>query len=252
VLRAQGRFADSVRPLQELEPLIQKEYVRESMALSERAVALAELGQFAESARLVGLAIERSQGVPTRYLFAQGVVYLMQGDPAGARAVAAAIRSQELPQDSPQDAVVVREAATRAAAYLDGMADLRSGNASKASATLARVLELPGYQYTIYRLGLAQSLFSQGKLAEALETTRAAALERDAGDIRLDLELDRSRALLLEAEILAALEQQPAAAARAREFLRRWSNSEPSHPDRVRAEQLAEITRPRTAADRPY
>jgi hypothetical protein len=88
-------------------------------------------------------------------------------------------------------------------------------------------------------LGLARALLAQGKHTEALELARAAATERDSGDIRLDLELDRSRAVLLEAEILAALGQKSAAAARARTFLRRWGSADPGLGDRVRAEQLA-------------
>jgi class 3 adenylate cyclase/tetratricopeptide (TPR) repeat protein/TolB-like protein len=239
LLRAQGRFADALQPLQELEPLIQKEYVREAMGLAERGVALAELGRFAEAGELIERAIERSPGVPTRYLFARGSVMLMRGDVAGVRAVAAEVRDPKLPQDSPHDAMVVREAASKAAAYLEGMAELVSGNASEAAAALTRAIDLPGYQYSIYRLGLARALLAEGKRAEALEMARAARAERDVGDIRLDLELDRMRAMLLEAEILAALGQKSAAAARASEFLQRWKGTDAGQPDRVLAERIA-------------
>jgi len=246
LLRGQGRFADSLQPLQELEPLIQKEYIREAMALAERGAAQAELGRFAEAGKLIGLAVDRSPGVPTRYLFARGSVLLMRGDSAGARAVAAEIHNQQPPQDSPHDAVVVQEAAARAAAYLEGMADLASGNAPKAAEALTRVLALQGYQYAIYKLGLARALLAEHRLPEALEMARAAAAERDPGDIRLDLELDRSRALLLEAEILAAMGQKAAAAARARDFLTRWKGADPAQADRARAESLAGIVRSRS------
>jgi tetratricopeptide (TPR) repeat protein len=246
LLRAQGRFADSLQPLQELGPLIQKEAIREAMGLAERGVAMAELGRFAEADRLIARAIERSPGAPTRYLFARGSVMLMRGDVAGVRAVAAEIRNQKLPQDSPHDAMVVREANTRAAAYLEGMAELVSGNTSAAARALTRVSELPGYQYSIYRLGLGRALLADGKLAQALEMARAAGTERDAGDIRLDLELDRSRALLLEAEVLSASGQRSAATACARDFLRRWKNDDPAQADRLRAERIAGTTATRS------
>jgi len=239
LLRGQGRFDDSLRPLETLEPLIRKEIVGEAMALAQRGTAHAELGQFAQADKLIAQAIERSPGVPTRYLFARASVLLMRGDAAGARAVAAEIRSQQMPQDSPQDIAVVREAALRAAAYLDGMAELMVGNPLEAREALTRVLEMPGYQYAIYKLGTARALMKDGKLPEALAMARAAASERDAGDIRLDLELDRSRALLLEAEILAAQGDKAASTARAREFLQRWKATDPGQRDRVSAEHLA-------------
>jgi class 3 adenylate cyclase/tetratricopeptide (TPR) repeat protein/TolB-like protein len=248
ILRAQGRFADSLRPLEDLQALIEKEYVREAMALSERGVAQAELGRFSEAGRLIALAVKESPGVPTRYLFARASTMLMRGDAAGVRAVAAEIRNQKIPQDSPQDAVVVQEAATRAAAYLDGMADLVSGNAAKAVEALSHVATLPGYQYSIYKLGLARALLADQKPSQALEQARAAAAERDPGDIRLDLELDRSRAMLLEAETLAAMGQMSAATSRARDFLQRWRSADSRQAERVRAERLARA--PATASSK--
>ena len=146
---------------------------------------------------------------------------------------------RSMPQDSPQDIAVVQEAATRAATYLEGLADVLAGNPSKGRETLARAVAMPGYQYAIYKFGLARALLLDGKLPEALEMARAAAIERDPGDIRLDLELDRSRALLLEAEVLAAQGAKAASAERAREFLRRWKAADPGQVDRARAASLA-------------
>ncbi|HCK84587.1 MAG TPA: hypothetical protein DHW63_08745 [Hyphomonadaceae bacterium] len=242
LLRGQGRFDDSLRPLETLEPLIHKEVVGEAMALAQRGTAHAELGQFVQADKLITLAIERSPGVPTRYLFARASVLLMRGDTAGARAVAAQIRNQPMPQDSPHDAAMVQEDAFRAAAYLEGMADLLVESPLKAREALTRVLAMPGYQYSIYKLGTARALMQERKLPEALEMARAAASERDAGEIRLDLELDRSRALLLEADILAAMGDEAASTARAREFLRRWKAADPGQRDRVRAEHLVVLT----------
>ena len=97
---------------------------------------------------------------------------------------------------------------------------------------------MPGYQYSIYKLGLARSLFAEGKHEEALKLAEAASTERDPGDIRLDLELDRSRALLLEARILAASAGPAGAGSRARVFLVRWRYAKPGQADRVLAERL--------------
>jgi predicted Zn-dependent protease len=241
--RAEGQFASASDLLQRLEPELRKESIREAMALSERGLAQAELGRFDEAERLINLATSRSPGVPTRYLFARGTLMLMRGDAARARVVASEIRNLPVPGDNPQDAAIVREAVLKAATYLEGLADLYAGDAAKSAEVLERAVALPGYQYSIYKLGLARALLAAGKPAEALKLARAAGSERDAGDLRLDLELDRSRAILLEAEILERLGQPAGAKERAREFLRRWRGAAPGQQDRLRAEQLVQTRR---------
>ncbi|MGQ0835924.1 MAG: tetratricopeptide repeat protein [Gammaproteobacteria bacterium] len=243
LLRAEGRFADSLEPLQHLEAEIRREQIREAMALAERGLAQAELGQFDEATKLIDLAVARSPGTPTRYLFARGLMLLMRGDPAGAAAVAAEIKRQQPPNADPTGAKMATENAVRAAAYLEGMVELESGRAAKAAGTLRQVDALPGYQYALYKLGLARAVLAQGNTDEALELARAAIAERDSGnvrldDMRLDLEADRSRALLLEAEILSAIGKRNLAHDRASTFLRRWRAADSRDPERVRAEQL--------------
>jgi class 3 adenylate cyclase/tetratricopeptide (TPR) repeat protein len=243
LLRAEGRFAAAVEPLEKLELQLRKESIREAQALAERGLAQAELGRFSEADRLIKLAIARSPGVPTRYLFARGTLLLMRDDVAEARAVATQIRGFKVPSDNPQDAALIKEDAAKAALYLEGMADLQGGDAATSAEVLAQAVALPGYQYSIYTLGLARALLASGKPAEALKLARAAATERDPGDLRLDLELDRSRAVLLEAEILARLGQSSEATARAQAFLRRWHGTEGGQEDRLRAERLAKTGR---------
>jgi class 3 adenylate cyclase/tetratricopeptide (TPR) repeat protein/TolB-like protein len=248
LLRAQGRFAGSLEPLERLEPLIRREHVRESGALSQRGLSQAEMGRFTEGARLIELAIKRFPGVPTRHLFARGLMALMQSDAAAVRGVAARIRAQEFPPNDPDGTNLAREDAVRAATYLDGMMDLASGDASKAVNTLQRAVSLPGYRYAMYELGLARAVFAQGDREKALTLAHAAATERGEDllldEMRFDLELDRARAMLLEAEILAALDRQAEARRRAGEFLKRWKNSDARQADRVRAEGLARTANP--------
>ncbi len=243
LLRAEAHFASALEPLQTLEPELRKESIREAMAFAERACALAELGRFSEAERLIKQATDRSPGVPTRYLFAHSTILLMQDDASGARAIAMEIRNLHVPSDNPQDAAIVKETAIKAATYLEGMAELQAGEAAKSAEVLTQAVALPGYQYSIYKLGLARALLAAGKREEALVLARAAASDRDVGDLRLDLELDRSRAMLLEAEILALMGQPAAATARAREFLRRWQGAEPGQEERLRAERLAKTGR---------
>ena len=240
LMLAAGRFSEAIEPLETLEPLIRKEAIREAMALSERGIAEAELGRFAQADKHIARAIEleRTPGPATRYLFARGRLLLMRGNVAGARAVAAEIRRQATPDSDPEDAHSARHNADRAAAYLDAMAELGAGEAAKAAKALEQVVEMPGYQYSLYKLGLAQAMSASGRNAEALVVARAAAAERDPGEIRIDLEPDHTRALLLEAEILATLGRKSAAAARAQDFLQRWSKADPGHRDLARAARI--------------
>jgi Flp pilus assembly protein TadD len=236
--RAQGRFADAVQPLEALEPLIRQEEIREALSLSERALAVAELGRFEDAERLITLAVARSPAAPTRYLFARGAVAALRGDAAAIASAAAALRALAIPEDGPQDAVLVKEARARAATCLDGLAALASGDTRAAVLALERAVSMAGYPYALYAVGLAQARLADGDALRALTDVRAALAQRAPGELRLDLELDRSRAILLEAEILEALGRMPEAAARARAFLSRW-RAPADDDERRRAEALA-------------
>lgn len=234
---ARGRFAASIEPLRQLAPLIEREHVREAMALAQQGRAQAERGRYGEAAALIRRAIERSPGAATRYLFARGNLAQLQGDANNVRAAATAIRRQTI-SGNDQHAKLSREDAARAAAYLDGVAALAAGDSAQAIERLTQAAAMPGYRYAVYELAFAQALLAAGRAAEALPRARDAAKTRDPGDFRLDLEIDRTRAVLLEAEILAAQGQNAAAAERARAFLRRWDAEDLTQGDRVRAEQI--------------
>lgn len=233
VLLAGGRVAESVRPLQHVEQLVEEEQVREAMALAVRGLAAARQGDVATAERLVARAIAASPGVPTRYLFARGQLALLRDDVRRARATAAEIRRHALPPEDPD------RTEERAALYLEGMAALRSGAPQDAVARLGRAVSLEGHQYALYRLGLAQAALAAGDREQALLHARAAAVEREGADIRLDLEPERLRARLLEAQILAASGDASRAAALARPILVRLQGAPPAHPERRLAAQLA-------------
>lgn len=238
LLRAEGRFADALTVLTPLEPIIAAEQIRESLALGTRGLTHMELGEWIEAQQLIALAIERAVGPPTRYLFARGMLELAQGQVEAARATAQEIRSYSLP---PEDARGTAEtaAAYKAAAYLQGLVLLAAGDAAAARAQLATAVEVEGYQYGIYKLGLAAALDALGERESAASLAAEAATERDAGDMRWDLELDRTRARLLEARIRSAMGQVSEAGRLAREFIARWQLAPPDHRDMVLARQLA-------------
>jgi len=235
LLCAGGRFQASLEPLISLESGIHEEAVREALALTARGLAHIELGATDAAEGLISQAIERSPGTPTRYLFARGLLRLAQNDLAGVHATAAEIRDLRRPV---ADGNRTEE---KAAAYLDGLAQLAAGEEAAAATTLRRSLAVEGYQYTLYQLGLARALLASGELDEALELARAARVERQANDIRLDLELERTRTLLLEARIQAARGDTDSARSLASAFLTRWRHADPGHPDLAVARQLSRL-----------
>jgi Flp pilus assembly protein TadD len=58
--RAQGRFRDSVKPLELLQKEFEKESIHESLALSVRGLSMMEIGDMRGAARLMERAIERA------------------------------------------------------------------------------------------------------------------------------------------------------------------------------------------------
>jgi tetratricopeptide (TPR) repeat protein len=76
--RAQGRFRESIKPLDLLRSEIEEEGIREALACSVRGLSLMEIGDMRGAAGEIGQAIEKSPGVPIRYLFARGILELRQ------------------------------------------------------------------------------------------------------------------------------------------------------------------------------
>ncbi len=234
MLRAQGRFREAARVLESLEKPLAAEKEREAMALAVRGLSLMEAGDAGGAARLIDRSIERNPGgPPTRYLFARGLLELRQRKLAAVRKTAEQILEGALPREDPDRKV------EKAAAYLTGMALLAEGKPAQASDELTRTVTLAGYEYGIYRLGLAQAYLGGGKLTEALAAARQSAAPLDSAEPRLDFELDRARALLVLAQIHAALGRSAEAAGHARKFLAAWPHADATVADLAEARRLA-------------
>lgn len=236
LLRSQGRFEESLAPLQQLEIVIEQEQIREAMAVAVRGLIHLELGNVAEARRLVDLSVERSPAVPTRYLYARGLLDVETGALDAAQATAAEIRSHALPSDDPD------RTEDKAAAYIEGMALFYSGDLMGSVERMREAVELQGYRYALYQLGLAAVLHANGEHAEAARIAGEATADRDPGDMRMDLELDRVRALLLEARIRAEMGQVDEAHRLATQFLEVWHEAPEAHPDLVMAKSIVDGT----------
>lgn len=234
ILRSEQRFREADGILQALEGSIAAEQIRQAMSLSTRGTCWMEIGEPGRARQLIAQSIEASPGVPTRYLFARGLLELGQGEFSALEATALGILEESLPADDPD------RTEDKAAAFLRGSALLEQGEVEGAIEELTRAVILEGYEYAVYRLGLARSYLSAGRLQEAMATARQAATDRDPADPRLDLDLDRRRALLLLAEVQLAMKRPAEAAAGARGVLTLWSEADPDLPDLARARELAQ------------
>ncbi len=234
VLRSGGRFREAERMLASLEDELEAEQVREAMALAVRGDCLAELGDIRTARRLIDRSVERSPGVPTRYLVTRGLLELRLGDLEAVRATASAVAGNALPADDPD------RTEDKAAAYLEGMALLAEGEAARAVERLSLAVASEGYEYAVYRLGLARAFLAAGRLPEAMAAARQAAESIDSADPRLDLMLDRARARLVLAQVLDAMGRPDKSAAQAREFLALWRGADGGLPEIAEAQRLAD------------
>jgi tetratricopeptide (TPR) repeat protein len=182
---------------------------------------------------LIEQSIESSPGVPTRYLFARGLLELAEGRLDAVRATSLQILEGALPPEHPD------RTEDKATAYLEGLALMAEGRAADAIAELNRSLSLSGYEYAIYRLGLARALLASDRHMEAMAAARQAADQIDYFEPRLDLALDRQRARLVLAEVQAAMGRREPAAEIARALLVTWSRGDAGLPDLEKARELA-------------
>ena len=231
LLAARGSFIAADSLITQFSEALKEEQVREAMATSIRAMLQLETGKQAAAKELAESAISLSPGVPTRYLFVRGLIELDLGEYGKVSATAAELVSFALPIEDPD------RTEERAAAYLTGMAWLAQGDLAQAEADLRKASELEGYTYRIYDLGLARLLMQINQTAEALELVRLAVTPEKV-EPRIDLEPERVRAILLNAEIQRQLGDTRAAAELANQFLARFDKAPFSHPASMLAREV--------------
>ena len=239
LLATRGDFDAADTLITQFSEALKEEQIREAMATSIRALLQLETGKQAAAKELAESAISLSPGVPTRYLFARGLIELDLGEYGKVSATAAELVSFALPTEDPD------RTEERAAAYLYGMAWLAQGELTKAETELRKASELEGYAYRVYDLGLARLLMQKNQMDEALELVRLAVLPKKDKP-RIDLEPERVRAILLSAEIQRQAGDSREAARLANEFLTRFNQAPFSHPDSMLAREIIadiELTR---------
>jgi tetratricopeptide (TPR) repeat protein len=232
VLRGRGLFEESLKPLLDTMTIIEEEGLRTAMALSQLASTQLELRDLERAQTLIDESVRIAPVPVTRYLFAQGMLELRleRFDQVGS--VVAQIRSiAEAAEDFDQDMV-------SAANYLAGLSALQQGDLRAATGNLQAAVDQADYQYAVYKVGLALLYRATGDLDVAAKLAAEASIERDPGDLRLDLELDRARAQLLHAEILAERGARNDAREQAHQFLERWQMAAPELPEIQRANEL--------------
>jgi adenylate cyclase len=232
VLRGRGLFAESLDVLEEAMPLIREEGLRTAWALSVQGTTWLELGNPERAADLLDQSVAEAPEPRTRYLFARGMLEYRLGRLENLDATVSEIR---LLSDTSNEADRTED---KAANYLAGLSALAKGNLERAAPLLRDSVEVPGYQYGTYRSGLALFYRAAGDAENAAAQAGEAAAAREAGDLRLDLEIDRARALLLQAEILTELGAVPDAKEQARRFLTWWRDADPKLPEITRAQAI--------------
>ena len=119
------------------------------------------------------------------------------------------------------------------------MALLNESSPSGAIDELTGAVSLSGYEYSVYRLALARAYLAAGQMEEAMAAARQSAAPGDPSNPRLDLQLDRVRAMLVLAQVQAAMKRPDEAVAAARQFLARWHRADAGHRDLLEARRLA-------------
>jgi tetratricopeptide (TPR) repeat protein len=232
ILRGQGRFDESFAPLNTVEDIVRLEGPRTAMMLSTLGLTALEIGDHARAAALIDEAIAESPRVATRYLFARGILELELNRLDQLQNTAAEIRALALPPDDSD------RTEDKAVSYLLGMSAFRQDDHATAGTELVSAVSENGYEYAVYAIGLARLHLATGNLDDAAALADGAMSARDPGDLRLDLELDRARAMLLHAEILARMGSVAEAREQSRRFVERWQSANAFSPDLLRARQL--------------
>ena len=231
VLRGRGHFDEALGVLEASMPLIREERLRAPLAVSVQGTIHLDKGDTKRAEELLDQAFEEAPSPPTRFLFALGMMEYRLGRTGDLEETIAALRllSDSDKPDRNED---------KAANFLAGLSALEHENLEAAASLLQEAVDEAGYQYAIYRSGLAMLSRAAGDLDTAATIALQAATERAPGDLRLDLELDRARALLLHAEILAERGANGEAREQASRFIDWWRDADPMLPELTRAQAV--------------
>lgn len=235
LLESRGDFHAAIDLLAGFNTAIREEQIRLAMYTATLARLRMKLGEPEVARRLIAQSIEQSPGVPTRYLFARAMLELHMREFDQVKKTAAEIRGYALPPEDPD------RTEEKAAAYLEGMVLLKLDQLAAAEPLLRDASGTEGYAYAIYELELANWLSRQGQHDAALQMINSA-VEASPSDPRIDLEPERTRAMLLKAEIQQVAGDGSAAAATAQSFLEKFEQAPADYPDILRAKQITEAT----------
>jgi tetratricopeptide (TPR) repeat protein len=218
VLRAREQCEDAFAILDRVATAVQEEQIRQALALELRGKCKLDIGKYEQAQSLFNQAILYAPSVPTGFLFSKGLFELKRNDIKAARFTVEEIMRNSLPLENPD------RTEEKAAAYLAGMVELADGNFGEAILQFRRSLELQGYRYSLYEVGLAEALFGDGQMAEARALVINAKDDRDPGDMRFDLEHDRVQAHRMAIQIAGKLGQTDEANALELSFHQRWGH----------------------------
>ncbi len=223
ILRSELDFDASVAPLSLLKPEFEAEQILYAKALATEALSLMELGRSEMAWERIDEAIENSPGQPVRYLFAKGLMQLRSGQIERVAATADEILAYALPEEDGN------QRAEKAADYLNGLAMLVDGKAEQAVEPLRRAVEAQGFEYAVYKLGLALAYEQSGFSDEALTLLEeASALQFEGNAVRIEFDLERRLAQQLRIELLIEANRQDEADTLLADYEAAWGETGPS------------------------
>lgn len=217
---AGGRFRQAIATIDSVRAALHAEGIRYPHGLTLQVVAHTELGQLDVALELAQEAVDRSDGVRTRYLVYLARVHLARGELDAVASLLPQIEAAALPPDNPD------RTEDKAVAFLRGHLALADGDLTQAEVQWTRAVTLEGYAYATYRLHLGKLMAEDGRHNVALATLHRAMETPDTLEPRLDLLLDRHRARLRRAEVLAAMGGRDVARQSALPLLEVWQGRE--------------------------
>lgn len=235
-LRAVGRPQDAFDVLARVESEVGSEGFRESLALSLQAETLTDLGRLTQARELLIEAVKKTpvSRQPTRPYFGLALIAFQENDRSQFSEI---VETMEALPAEPGS--VIDNDRNAAVQYLRGIS-LIEDDPKLAASTIEHALDTPEhYPYRLYEVGLAAAKSSSGDFGAALEIL-AAIGGIDPRNHRFDLEYDRQRKLVLEAEILASIGQNDDAQERVSRLIAAWSDASSDHPIMQRVNEVLE------------